>query len=86
MGLQKLSLDANILQRLFDKVYLSRTANHPDTFEAEVILESLRKLKRATEANLGTAMKYVGLSVPVFCTDSQAAQILIAAEKADLIV
>lgn len=31
-------------------------------------------------------MKYVGLSVPVFCTDSQAAHILIAAEKADLIV
>lgn len=78
--------ERSMLQWLFDKIGSSKISNYPDIFETGVILESLKKLKTATEADLRSPMKYIGLSLPVSCTDSQAAHILRAVERAGLIV
>lgn len=74
------------LQWLYERIFPSKPSNDPTSPETEVVFEVLCKLREAAEANIGLSMKYVGLSLPVFFTDSQAGQILLAAEKVNVTV
>ncbi|KAI9782916.1 MAG: hypothetical protein M1839_004391 [Geoglossum umbratile] len=55
----------------------------PLTTEAEVFFNALCELRDAVQAN-GSSMQYIGLSVPIWLTDTQAVHIFSAAERANL--
>ncbi|KAH0536660.1 hypothetical protein FGG08_006486 [Glutinoglossum americanum] len=55
----------------------------PLTAEAEVIFNALCELRNVVQAN-GSSMQYIGLSVPVWLTDTQTVHIFSAAGRANL--